>query len=401
MTVFRTSGQRAWLLAAIVLALIVAVLNQPPASAAQFNQGLQDGWAVGDQGQTAGGQLLSDLLGSIQTAGAGWVRVNFRLGACFSDWTSIGCNGHSAIQTYDQVVTNVQAKNLKVLGLLTSEAVHGQQSDWTANNAEISGGNGSNTYVGAFASVAGTLATHYNGTNGPTISQWEVWNEPNAWTTNPMPGVYMGGSFMYPSNFAALLTQVGGAITAPTANPSDVVVSGGILGLDPGGHGRSGLNNGYKAKAGTTCPTAVPSGGDYLCATYDMGREYDRWVAGHSPFNAVGQHLYINQSGTTTGKNISTYLSDLRTVYEAYGGEPATLTTHVTEFGWTTGSVSTNTQAKNLQTTYQTLKGTSFVARAYWYRTQDLGVANDYYGLLTTNGVQKPAFSAYQRYAAY
>src|SRR5690242_4948888 len=116
------------------LALCVLLLSSAPAAtAAQGNQGLQDGWAVGDSGQINGGQLLSDELGYMQTAGAGWVRVNFRLGMCFANWTSIGCNGLTALQTYDQVVANVQSKNLKILGLMTSEAWPGQSIDWTAN----------------------------------------------------------------------------------------------------------------------------------------------------------------------------------------------------------------------------------------------------------------------------
>src|ERR687885_96279 len=75
-------------LAAVVLSLA------PPAEAVQGDQGLQDGWAVGDHGEITGGQLLSDELGSIQQAGAGWVRVNFRLPGCFTNWSST-CNGNS------------------------------------------------------------------------------------------------------------------------------------------------------------------------------------------------------------------------------------------------------------------------------------------------------------------
>ena len=70
--------------AATLVLLGVLPSPLPTAEAAQGNQGLQDGWAVGDQGQITGGQLLSDELGFMQQAGAGWVRVNFRLGQCFT-----------------------------------------------------------------------------------------------------------------------------------------------------------------------------------------------------------------------------------------------------------------------------------------------------------------------------
>jgi hypothetical protein len=403
MQVTPKSGQTA--LARLGLAafafLVAAQGSLPAAHAAQGNQGLQDGWAVGDQGQIAGGQLLADELVLIQQAGAGWVRVNFRLGQCFVDWTSTGCNGQSAMQTYDQVLAAVQTRNLKLLGLLSSEAWHGQQSDWSANNAENSAGaNGSNAYIQAFAqNAAAVLAAHYDGVHGPLVGQWEVWNEPNAWFSNPSPGVYTGSSFMYPSNFAQLLVQTNAAIKR--ANPNAIVISGGVLGLDPGGT-HKGARNGYKAKSGgAMCSSSVASGADYLCATYSFGWQHASWSKGAAPSDAVGQHLYIAQASTTTSNSVQKYMNDLRKAYVNFGGDPSTKQTHVTEFGWSTGSVSQAVQAQNLQTAYQVFRGTSYVARAYWYRTQDLGVAGDYYGLADPNGIPKLSLSAYQQYATF
>jgi hypothetical protein len=63
--------------------------------------------------------------------------------------------------------------------------------------------------------------------------------------------------------------------------------------------------------------------------------------------------------------------------------------------------VSPSVQATNLQTAYQAFKSAGYVGRGYWYRTQDLGAANDYFGLVTTNGATKPAFTGYQQYANY
>ena len=59
------------------------------------------------------------------------------------------------------------------------------------NSAEqVAKGTGDNAYIRAFATnAAGVLAMHFAG----RISIWEVWNEPNAYTANPMPGVYTGG----------------------------------------------------------------------------------------------------------------------------------------------------------------------------------------------------------------
>ena len=49
--------------------------------------------------------------------------------------------------------------------------------------------------------AAGVLASHIAG----RIGWWEVWNEPNAYTTSgPGPGEFRGSSFIYPSRFAWL-----------------------------------------------------------------------------------------------------------------------------------------------------------------------------------------------------
>jgi hypothetical protein len=90
------------------------------------------------------------------------VRVVFRLGGCYSNWTSVGCNGETALQAYDQLLAKVRANNLKVLGIITADSWPGTQADWTANNAETAGGTGDNAFVQAFAQqAAGVLAQHF------------------------------------------------------------------------------------------------------------------------------------------------------------------------------------------------------------------------------------------------
>src|SRR6185437_12738881 len=100
---------------------------------------------------------------SMALAGAGWVRINFRLGACFSNWTTVGCNGQTALQSYDQVVASAQTQHLQILGLMSNESWQGDQSQWVANNAEkVPNGTGDNPYVQGFAqNAAGVLAQHF------------------------------------------------------------------------------------------------------------------------------------------------------------------------------------------------------------------------------------------------
>src|SRR5579864_1335862 len=401
------------LLASCIGLLLVPWYGATIVDARQANQGLQGGWAVNDSGQIQFTHSLSSEYPFMQQAGAGWVRINFRLGACFSDWTTPTANcqttayAPTATAIYDTIVSTALNDHLQVLGLLSNESWPGSQTEWTANNAENTSGDGSNSYISSFASsAAGYLATHFAG----KITQWEVWNEPNAWTNNPSPGVFTGGSFIYPSNFAWLLAQSYSAIKSASA--SDVVVSGGLFGTDPSGAPATVVVNGVRrnvvkhasvslAATTTGCTSTEPSGAAYLCSTYQMGISQAGWKAGAYPLDAVGQHLYINISGLTTSSNVSAYLSDVRNAYVFYEGAATAKKTQVTEVGWSTASVTNHVQAANLQTAFQTFKGVAYVGRAYWFDVQDIPEANLFYGLVTGNGTQKPAFGAYQKYATY
>jgi hypothetical protein len=220
-----------------------------------------------------------------------------------------------------------------------------------------------------------------------------------------------GGSFIYPSNFAWLLKLSDAAIKQ--AKASAVVISGGLLGTDPSGtpatvvqgqlrqvvkHASSGPVAGAQT---TSCTSTVPSGAAYLCSTYQAGIAYASWTAGQYPLDAIGQHLYIDNSTTTSSSKITTYLQDVRNVYVVYEGNATAKKTQVTEVGWSTGFVSSRVQALNLQTAFQTFKSTSYVARSYWFNVQDIPEASLYYGLVTSNGTQKPSFTAYQKYATF
>jgi hypothetical protein len=348
------------------------ILTPSWSTVAQGNQGLQGGWAVDDKGNVSFTHSLSSQYASMQQAGAGWVRINFRLGACFTDWTSLGCNGKTALATYDQVVHSALESKLQVLGLLSNESWQGKQADWTANNAENTPGIGNNPYIDDFGQkAAAVLATHFSS----QISQWEVWNEPNAWTSSAAPGVYTGGSFLYPSNFAWLLTQSYSAIKA--ANPTATVISGGIFSHH------------------------TDNGSGYLSSTYDMGSKHAGWVKRAYPLDAVGQHLYLDQSRAASGDALSAALQDLRDAYLQYEGRHTSKMTYVTEVGWSTDAVSAAVQAQNLQTAYGVFRNTGYVARAYWLGIQDIPEAGLFYGLVDTNGVQKPSFTGYQQYATY
>jgi hypothetical protein len=410
-----------WITGIYALLALLLLMSLPGqlagADGVQFDQGLQDGWSFDNDGNTMGFDLLSEQFGLMQRAGAGWVRIHFRLGECYSAWTEPGCraDGQTALELYDEVVDRALGHGLKLLGLLTHESWRGEyHGAWNENNVENGGTDGNNRYIVQFAnSAAYPVAAHFK----DKIHAWEVWTKPNAWTEHDGT-VYGGGTFVYPSNYAQLLRKSSAAVKA--GNPNATFISGGLLGHDKGVK-HQGLQGTYRpAGSGTPdCPSRLPSGGDYLCAVYDQGRTHADWDPQRSPFDHVGQHLYIRQSTVVTRADLMAYLDDLRTVYLTYGGEPSSKQTHITAFGWTsapfgstTAFVSPSVQAQNLATTYKTLRDKSvsrggYVARAYWFRTRDAEDPPsspgylDYFGLAEPNGEPKPAFSAYQLHAAY
>ena len=82
------------------------------AVAALGNQGLQGGWVISNDGSITFTHSLQSQLPAIQEAGAGWVRIGFRLGDCYQDWINPGCNGTTALYQYDQVIQDAQTQKL-------------------------------------------------------------------------------------------------------------------------------------------------------------------------------------------------------------------------------------------------------------------------------------------------
>jgi hypothetical protein len=371
-----------------VVLMMLALAVPPVAWTAEENQGLQGGWAIDDRGNVRFFSSFSIHNPIMHEAEAGWVRVNFRLGACFRDWTSVGCNGRTAIQSYDEVLDIALTNDFRVLGLLSNESWGGNQEQWTANNAEVARGNGDNPYVRGFAEgAAEVLAWHFK----DKVHEWEIWNEPNAWTELDAQRRPRGGSFLYPSNFAWLLRHSYEAIKF--ADPDAVIITGGLFGHELGGT--------TVLFARTPCPTALTSGADYLCGTYEMGLIHAGWQPGAYPFDHVGQHLYVDHDRITSEEKLRRYLEDVRDAYLSYEGASTPKRTQITEFGWTTAAVSPEIQAQNVLVAYNTFRQIGYVARAYWFHAQDVPEAELYYGLADGSGRKKRSFAVYQDAAAY
>ena len=139
-----------------------------------------------------------------------------------------------------------------------------------------------------------------------------------------------------------------------------------------------------------------------------MGRSRAGWRAGNYPLDRIGQHLYVDQGGLTTGSKLTTYLQDVRNAYVAFEGTSTPKQTEVTEFGWVanpgsaTYSSDAANQSQNVQTAYSTFHTTSFVARADYFAAQDVPEGSVFYGLVEGDGTTfKPSFTAYQTAGAY
>jgi len=401
--------------ATLVAALPVATPVTPADAAGPGRHGLQGGWAVDDVGHVNFVHSLSQQFGFMQQAGAGWVRINFRLGKCFADWTSPSslcpdADASTALGVYDDVIDKAHASNLRVLGLLSNESMRGDQAEWTANNAERLGGDGDNAYARRFGrDVAGALAAHF----ADRVTAWEVWNEPNAWTEHSSTGAFSGGSFLYPSNYAWLLKRSYAAIKAAQPNASSTVIAGGLFGLDGSGSpGASGIKGASLINGrDITCASNVSSGADYLCLTYAAGVRSAGWVAGAYPLDRVGQHLYIDQGSTTSVETLTRYLDDVRQAYVQYEGVNTPKQTEVTEIGWFARPSDPDfatTQARaaeNLRIAFSVFSNSPYVSRAYWFNIQDVPEANLFAGQIDGGddyalGTPKyPIFSVFQRWS--
>jgi hypothetical protein len=344
--------------------------GKPPPRPKPEPQGLQPGAPMGDNGEIF---FSNDVAARIAASEAGWVRLNFRLGPNFSDWTDTSSFGFSALSCYDTIVDNALNNNLQVLGLLSNEAWNTTNvpDDWQANNAEVASGYGDNDYIQDFdAHAARVLIPHFAG----RINHWEVWNEPNASPT-----------FTYPSNFAWFLRRV--YIAAQESGVPDLtILSGGLLST----HSQT-----------STTLTPVNTGADYMRDTYNQGKLNADWEGiksayGSYPLDVIGQHLYIDQWGRTKANRITQAVSLVHDAYvEGEGGESKT--THVTEMGWASNMVSERIQAGNLTTAYNQLTKLAYTPRTYWFFLQDVPVANLFHGLLRRDGTVKPSWEAYQK----
>ena len=356
------------------LPLLVALILLASGRVGAMEKGIQDGWAVDNDDRVL---LTAAVAREMRSAGARWVRLDFRLNARHKTWNE------AILNAYAQVVANLQREHLAVLGLITNEAWPGAQTDWIANNAEVAGGSGDNAYLRDLTGIAfRRLLRRF-----PSVRAWEIWNEPNAWTQNA-PGradKLPGGSYIYPSNFAWLLRR---AFEESRALPRPVtIVSGGVLAADFTDNLDSNL--------------AAP----YLRDTWRAGRTLGGWDRLRKqyrcwPLDGWGLHLYLKTGSRIRPEEFTPYPVAFARLRDDLEGGPSRKTIWITEIGWATppgpGHLSEDDQAANVTIALESLRRLPAIGPVLWFTLHDNPAASLYYGLRRADDTPKPAWAAFQ-----
>jgi len=294
------------------------------------------------------------------------VRINFRLDAGATSWTP------AQLAMYDQVIANAKSAGLKVLGLFSNETVAGGQAAWNVDP----NGNGTNPYVTDFADTARLLVDRYK----HDVKQWEVWNEPNAWT-NPTwqsSPTTAGGTYILPRVYARLLSETYRKLN--TAGQSlltdhDVsLVSGGLFAHDIGGSFTTAMDYLQQVYNQASIWNALQT---------DAGRRY--------PWDDFGYHFYVSQGSLVTAGQLSSYFNNVRST-QALNNDPSDIV--VSEFGWQTVPPNTEQlQRDNMAQAYDFLESRGYVSGTYWYQWED--DVTGAWGLVHNNGARKLAYDEF------
>ncbi|QEG36386.1 glycoside hydrolase family 5 protein [Bythopirellula goksoeyrii] len=311
-------------------------------------------------------QFTSQKAAQFAATGTDSIRLNFRLDSGATSWNTTQLN------LYDEVIQNAKDAGLQILGLFSNETVSGGQSSWN----DDPDGDGFNSYVSDFADTAQFLVDRYKN----DIKQFEIWNEPNAWS-NPnyqSDPQNAGGTYILPRVYAQMLSETyrhlntGGQTLLDDFNIS--LATGGLLAHDIGG----------------SFSTAMP----YFQQVYDQATVWSNFQSDTGvqyPWTDFGYHFYISQGGLVTQSQLSNYLDAVRST-QAANNDLSTIA--VTEFGWqTVGSNTEQLQRDNMATAYDFLESQSYVSSTYWYQWVDDGTGA--WGIVHGNGVHKLSYDEF------
>jgi hypothetical protein len=268
-------------------------------------------------------------------------------------------------------------QQVRIIGLVGNQIVpqFGQQ-DWNNGHQPLDDAHPDPTAAfttfldGYLAAVSQVVAAF------PEVGYWEIWNEPNAYTAahGPSPGIPAGGTFIYPQLYAVLLSKAAEAI-----RPDHRVITGGLLGQN--------IANLQPDSAGAA----------YLGDVLQWLKRPD--FPDQHPFDAIGQHYYLDRGGLLDPYHLWQYLQYL---VPLAGGTPV----WVTEAGWDTSAdpATQLQQAGNLAMLFDrcSLSAAPTIHGLCWFTLEDQPVSGDktalFRGLYASGLVPKPSVVPFALY---
>jgi hypothetical protein len=329
---------------------------------------MEKGVALGDVLDKAGTAVIfgPDDLTALVDSKAHAIRLELRIGTQ-TTWTP------RLLELYNDIIKILtDAGVTTIIGLLSERSVAGAAQDgpdgWNVNAVGTSkpGSSGSNSFIPRYAAAVRQIVRGVRG-----ITHWEVWNEPNSIKT-----------FIQPSLYATLLTLTHDTIKAAQAD--SVVITGGVF----------GQNNENLLPAS--------SGASYLQQVYDVLQAGGAGSTHPFPFDAIGQHLYLDQGSVVTEaelrSHLQLYLDDIAGVVQR--NERRSRPVYITEAGWSTSApgafVTEPVQQNNLGILHSVYAGqpVGAIETACWFKLRDS--PDGPFGLCTADGKRrKQAFATF------
>ena len=280
---------------------------------------------------------------------------------------------------YRELVARLEAGGVRIVLLVGNQIVpQCGQGDWNNDHLPLPDDAAPGVRFGAFLDAYGGALARAVG-DLPAVTHWEIWNEPNAYTAShgPVPGFPAGGTFLYPQLYALVLSAAYARVKC--ACPEATVITGGLFAQN--------IANLQPDSAGAT----------YLA---EVLRWLDRAGAPEAwPFDAVGQHYYLDRGGLLDPYHLWQYLAYLAPLVE---GKPV----WVTEAGWNTADDATVQlhQAANLALLFDYCSAARAprIACLCWFTLEDQPASGDktalYRGLYAAGLLPKPSLVPFALY---
>lgn len=323
----------------------------PSPSALHPRAGVNAGQPIDD----AGG--VHDQSARIRETGAGWARVNFRLGS----YASVDDPAWQA--AFDGLVDAYVAAGVQVYGLIGGESF------------TSSGAMGSEEWLDDYAVAFVKIVDLFK----DRVRVFESFNEPNDWGG--------GTSAQLPADrFARALERLYLAVKHDAGHLGDpawqvTMVSGPLFTHD------------------------LDDGAAYLDAVYDWGRTMGAWdyacaQTGSFPLDGIGHHVYVREESTATAAEVQAALTvhadaiaAVSLSHESGCGATASKRLWVSEVSWNAEYVGEDVQARNVGVMFDVLDPHPDVAAFFWFTLDDF--PGGPYGLHRLDGTRRPAWDAF------